>query len=190
LPAQTEGPYFTDERLERSDIRSDPLDGTVRPGTPLELTFSIFDASTPACVPVSGALVDLWQCDAGGLYAGVQSLGTAGHEFLRGFQRTSGGVAQFLTIYPGWYPGRTLHLHFKVRHTDASGFVRSFTSQLYFPEPVNDAVMASGPYDARGARSVRNTDDAIFRAGGEALVVPVEPAGTGYTGAVNVGVLL
>lgn len=190
-PEQTEGPYFLDEMLNRSDIRIDPVSGVQKPGVPLEVSLRVFDASEGACVPLSGALVDLWQCDAAGIYSDVAELGTSGQRFLRGHQLTGvTGDASFVTVYPGWYPGRTPHLHFKVRFVDRRGTSRAFTSQLYFEEGVNDAVLAGELYAARGPRSVSNATDAIFRAGGSELILPVAPKGSGYAGAFEIGLIL
>ena len=117
-PEMTEGPYFVDERLNRSDIRSDPSDGSVRPGVQLALTFVVSRIDDSSCTPFEGAVVDVWHCDAGGIYSDVQDTGfdTVGEKFLRGYQVTdASGVASFVTIYPGWYQGRTVHVHFKAR---------------------------------------------------------------------------
>ncbi|HXV80553.1 MAG TPA: intradiol ring-cleavage dioxygenase, partial [Candidatus Binatia bacterium] len=142
-PEQTEGPYFIDEKLNRSDIRSDPSDGSVKPGVPLRLAFQVSRVSGPSCSPLSGATVDVWQCDALGLYSDVRDMNadTRGKKFLRGYQTTDGnGVAEFVTIYPGWYPGRAVHIHFKIRHDPASHRALEFTSQLYFDESITDEV--------------------------------------------------
>ena len=117
-PEQTEGPYFVDEALDRSDIRSDPADGSVTPGARLDLTLNVSRIAKGACVPLAGAIVDLWHCDALGVYSDVRDphFDTTGKKFLRGFQATdTNGAARFTTIYPGWYPGRAVHIHFKVR---------------------------------------------------------------------------
>ncbi len=176
-PAQTEGPYFVDTRLERSDIRVDPADGSRRPGVPLALALRIVDGG---CIPLAGALVDLWHCDADGAYSDVTDphFSTRGRRFLRGYQTTGAdGVARFTTIYPGWYPGRAVHIHFKVRATDASGRPLEFTSQLYFDDALSDRVYARAPYARRGPGRLRNEDDGIYRrGGGRLLLAPVETA--------------
>jgi protocatechuate 3,4-dioxygenase beta subunit len=190
-PEQTEGPYFSDELLLRSDIRSDPLSGAVKDGVPLDVTFRVYDASGGACVPILGARVDLWQCDAAGVYSDVSALGTGDQLFLRGFQVTdTTGTAAFVSIFPGWYPGRTLHAHFKVRLVDAVGVTRAFTSQFYFEEAVNEAVMALAPYAARGPRQVTNAADGIFRAGGSELMLPLTRTEAGYAGVFEMGLIL
>src|SRR6476659_4836528 len=89
-PAQTEGPYFVDEKLNRSDIRTDPSDGTIKSGTPLELTFALSQLGAGSCTPIAGAVVDVWHCDADGIYSDVQdpSFNTRGKKYLRGYQVT------------------------------------------------------------------------------------------------------
>ncbi len=118
-PELTEGPYYVDEELNRSDIRSDPSDGAVKAGALLALTFNLSSVASNACTPLAGAIVDVWHCDASGVYSDVSDLtfgNTVGKKFLRGYRVTdSNGVASFTTIYPGWYEGRTVHIHFKVR---------------------------------------------------------------------------
>ena len=117
-PAKTEGPYFVDEKLNRSDIRTDPSDNSVQSGVPLQLTIRAFD-SDRGCAPVKGATIDVWHCNAAGSYSDVAQNGTSGKKYLRGFQMTdSTGAVKFTTIYPGWYQGRTVHIHFKVRLFD------------------------------------------------------------------------
>jgi len=104
-PEQEDGPYFIDEQLNRSDIRSDPTNGTTKPGVRLALTMAVYRVDGGSCKPIPGALVDLWQCDATGTYSDVHDprFNTLGQKFLRGFQRTDAtGTARFVTIYPGW----------------------------------------------------------------------------------------
>ena len=120
-PEQTEGPYFVDEHLHRSDIRSDPTDAQLRPGTPLTLQLLVSRLDTGNCQPLLGAQVDIWHCDALGLYSDVRDPGfdTVGKKYLRGYQMTDArGEVRFVTVYPGWYPGRTVHIHFKIRRSE------------------------------------------------------------------------
>ena len=186
-PEQTEGPFFVDEQLNRADIRPDPGDGSVRPGAPLALTFLVSRITGAACAPLAGAIVDVWHCDADGIYSGVNDRGfgsTAGQQFLRGYQTTdTGGAASFITIYPGWYSGRATHIHFKIRTGD--GY--EFTSQLYFDDALTDRVHGQEPYVARGPRDTRNANDGIFRNGGELLTLHVVESGDGYAGTFDIG---
>lgn len=180
-PAQTEGPYFVDELLNRADIRSDPSSGTVQSGILLRLKLVISDVNNGVCSALAGATVDVWHCNAAGLYSDESANGTSGQKFLRGFQVTdTTGTAEFTTIYPGWYSGRTPHIHFKVR----IGIVE-FTSQLYFDESVTAAVYARSPYSARGTQDTSNIRDSIFDA---ATLLALTPDGDGYGATFYVGV--
>ncbi len=182
-PEQTEGPYFVDERLHRSDIRSDPTSGQITPGTTFTLTFRVFRVRAGECQPLSDAQVDIWHCDAAGVYSDVRDPGfsTVGKKFLRGYQITDAqGEARFLTIYPGWYPIRTVHIHFKVRTAPTARRSLEFTSQVYFPDDVTDHVHIGHPYAAMGPRRVRNHQDFIFRHGGDQLILDPVATKDGY----------
>jgi protocatechuate 3,4-dioxygenase beta subunit len=181
-PEQTQGPYFVDERLNRSDIRSDPSDGSVKAGVPLLLTFLVSRISGSSCSALAGAYVDVWHCDALGVYSDATdpSFNTVGKKFLRGYQLTdANGAAQFTTIYPGWYQGRAVHIHFKIR-TALTANAFDFTSQLYFPDALSDTVFAAQPYAAKGIRTQRNSGDGIFQSGGSQLLLAATPSATGY----------
>jgi len=178
-PEQTEGPYFVDERLHRSDIRADPANEQVTPGALLALTFQVMRFHAGECRPIPNAQVDVWHCDAMGVYSDVRDPGfkTLGQKFLRGYQISDAeGSARFLTIYPGWYPIRTVHIHFKIRPAPVAGRSVEFTSQLYFPDELTDRIHASLPYSSKGRRRIRNQHDFIFRNGGNQLIL--EPSGT------------
>ncbi|MAT99066.1 MAG: intradiol ring-cleavage dioxygenase [Anaerolineaceae bacterium] len=188
-PALTEGPYFVDERLNRSDIRSDPTDGSVREGAPLLLAFNVSQISAAGCTALPGAIVDVWHCDARGVYSGVvdRSFDTTGQKFLRGYQETdANGRAQFLTIYPGWYNGRAVHIHFKIR-TALDNPSHEFTSQLFFDEAYTDQVYRQEPYAGTGQRTVLNSQDGIFRQSGEQLVLTVTEGSNGYVASFDIG---
>jgi protocatechuate 3,4-dioxygenase beta subunit len=189
-PEQTQGPYFVDEKLHRSDIRSDPTDGSVKQGTPLRLRFRVSELKGNACTPLSGATVDVWHCDALGVYSDAQDQffgNTKGKKFLRGYQVTdAAGGAEFLTIYPGWYQGRTVHIHFKIRTNSASGTRHEFTSQLYFDDTLTDRVHREEPYTRKGQRTLRNAGDGIFRDGGKQLLLDAVQDGAGYAAAFAV----
>lgn len=192
-PEQTEGPYFVDERLHRSDIRPDPADGRVKPGTQLALTLFVSRVSAANCQPLPGAQVDIWHCDAMGVYSDVRDpwFNTLGQKFLRGYQITDAqGEARFVTVYPGWYPGRTVHIHLKIRTTPKASRSFDFTSQLYFSDDVTDRVYADPPYAARGPRTARNRHDRIFWHGGDQLLLTPTPAAAGYAATFPIGLRL
>ncbi|MFM7424607.1 MAG: intradiol ring-cleavage dioxygenase [Elainella sp.] len=189
-PEQTAGPYFVDERLNRADVRSDPGSGAIKSGIPLRLVFQVSQIGSSACTPLSNATVDIWHCDAEGVYSDVNDrrFSTVGQKFLRGYQTTdTNGVAEFVAIYPGWYPGRTVHIHFKIRtadQTDTQSY--EFTSQLYFDDAITDRVHAQAPYGPREQRQ-RNSQDGIFQGGGEQLMLQLTEAEVGYVGRFEIG---
>lgn len=189
-PAQTEGPYFVDEKLDRSDVRNDPANGSIKPGALLTLDLTIASVDGARCAPVRGAIVDIWHCDAVGVYsdANDRSFSTRGSKFLRGYQ-TSGadGRVRFTTIYPGAYPGRAVHIHFKVR-SNAQGRDLEFTSQFYFDDALTDRVHAAAPYAGASERRTRNAQDGLYRRGGRELQLDVTPAANGYAAAYEVGI--
>ena len=192
-PEQTEGPYFVDERLNRSDIRSDPTDGRVKPGTPLALTLLVSSFGAGGCQPLPDAQVDIWHCDALGVYSDVQdfSFNTIGQKFLRGYQVTdTRGEARFVTVYPGWYPGRTVHIHVKIRTAPVARRSFEFTSQLYFDDVLTDRVHADPPYAAKGQRTARNQHDLIFRRGGDHLMLSPTTTADGYSATFAIGLQL
>ncbi|MFO7572837.1 MAG: intradiol ring-cleavage dioxygenase [Gaiellaceae bacterium] len=173
-PEQTEGPHF----LDGDRVRRDITEG--RAGVPLTLRLTVLDVST--CKPIRAAAVDVWHCDAAGVYSGVQ--GNTG-TFLRGVQRTDAkGVAIFRTIYPGWYPGRTVHVHLEA----ALGGNVVHMGQLYFPDRVTDVVYRRVPYNRRPNRSPRNADDSIFRNGGSRSTLKLVRRANGYVGSIAMGV--
>jgi len=188
-PELTEGPYYVDEELLRSDIRSDPSDGTIRRGALLALTFNVSSAASNACSPLAGAIVDVWHCDALGVYSDVSdpSFNTSGKKFLRGYQVTgSDGVARFTTIYPGWYQGRAVHIHFKIRSAASAASAYEFTSQLFFDDSLTDQVHATDPYVSKGQRTLRNSGDGIYNGGGSQLVLEVTGTADGYAATFSI----
>lgn len=187
-PEQTEGPYFINERLNRADIRSNPSDGSIRQGVPLRLVFQVSQIKDQSCLPLSGAIVDVWHCDAEGIYSDVidRRFNTLGKKFLRGYQITDeNGAAEFITIYPGWYPGRAIHIHFKIRATPELQQGSEFTSQLYFNESLNDHIQAQAPYFKEGQRTL-NSEDGIFQRGGKQLTIQLTQAAEGYVGRFDI----
>lgn len=175
-PEQTEGPYYiAGEKLRRNITEG-------KPGAPLTLRLTVVDVST--CRPIAGAAVDIWHADASGVYSGFGA-GSGNRTFLRGVQRTNAaGVATFETIYPGWYPGRTVHIHVKVH---VSGNV-VHTGQLFFDDTLTDAAYRRLPYSRRPNRSTRNPTDSIFVNGGSRSLLAVRRSGAGYAGAITMGV--
>lgn len=186
-PEAVEGPYFVDERLERSDIRSDTATGQVKAGTPFALTLQLLRVDQ-GCVPLPGAQVDIWQCDAAGIYSDIAVEGTTGQDFLRGYQVTDRfGRVRFGTVLPGWYSGRAVHIHLKIRTTGADGNPYEFTSQLYLPEEFTAAYLATGPYAAHGQPDTVNSTDRIFSHDGDQMVLAPQSRGRGYTATFTVG---
>ena len=183
-PSQTEGPFYFDT----GELRRDITEGL--PGTPLLVSLRIVEAGS--CEPVAGAIVDIWHTDVLGQYSGYPNQGveradTTGETFLRGKQVTDAdGIAEFETIYPGWYPTRAVHIHF-MAYTDAAHLV---TSQLYLPDTVSEMVYQTEHYAARGTHRVTNGDDGIFPgdATGNTLIGQVTENGEGYMVALTVGV--
>jgi protocatechuate 3,4-dioxygenase beta subunit len=178
-PEMTEGPYYFDADAIRSDIREN------REGTELRLAIRVRDAE---CNPLPNAVVDIWHCDAGGVYSGFESASTGGapggertddERYLRGAQVTNrDGIVEFTTIYPGWYRGRTVHIHTKV-HLDKSTVL---TTQLFFDEDVTAAVYEREPYTAHTGRDVFNDGDNIFD---EALLLDLSEEGDAYVGTIS-----
>ncbi len=181
-PEAVEGPFYFDPKLVRVDVTEG------RDGAALDLTLKIAEAAT--CSPLQNARVDIWQCDGLGVYSGYarQATGsTQGETFLRGMQFSDeDGLVRFRTIYPGWYPGRTPHIHFKVLLDETS----LVTGQLYFPDALTDTVYASRrPYrDRKGERDTRNGTDFIFAEGGVDTLLKLQQHGDAFAGSLIVGV--
>ena len=188
-PSTDEGPYFVDERLLRSDIRGDAAGGPPEEGAPLVLTVRAVDAGGD-CPPVEGAHVDVWHCNAHGVYSDEPAEKTAGRTFLRGCQITGAdGSVRFTTIFPGWYAGRAVHVHLKVRLLQDDRVTYDFTTQLFFEEDVIREIHSGrAPYATRGTPEVSNAYDNIYRVDGPDLTVPLtaEPGG-GYRGSIVIG---
>ena len=192
-PAQTEGPYFVEENLNRADIRSDPATGAIKPGVLLTIKMTVSLSTNTACALLPGARVEIWHCDAGGLYSDVAQNNTRNQEFLRGYQITDeNGVVNFTTIYPGWYMGRAVHIHFKVRTYSGETRLDEFTSQFFFDETLTDTVHAQAPYNTRGRRDTLNSTDGIFRGtqNNERLLATVTRTELGYAAGLDVAVNL
>ena len=170
----TEGPYYLDLDLMRRNIKGD------RKGTALSLRFTVVEAS--ACRPISNATVEIWHADAAGEYSGVSG---NGGNYLRGGQRTNAaGVARFDTIFPGWYRGRTPHIHMKVF---VSGH-EVHTGQVFFRPATYAAVYRQGVYATRGQADTDNTEDMIYREAGARAICPLTRRSGGYAGTMTIGV--
>jgi protocatechuate 3,4-dioxygenase beta subunit len=163
-PQQTEGPYFVDNMPNRSDIRSDPSDGSVQEGIPLHLVIHVYGVNkNGSCSTLKGAKVDIWHANSQGIYSDIADQGTTGKKFLRGYQLTdNNGTVRFTTIYPGWYQGRAIHIHDKVRTINGSEKTLEWTSQLYFDNSVNEEVHKQPPYSKHGPPDMTNEQDGIY----------------------------
>jgi protocatechuate 3,4-dioxygenase beta subunit len=183
-PEVTEGPYYVDVDFIRSDIRTDNATGEAQPGAPLVLSFNVSQVSDSSCAPLQGATVEIWHCNAEGAYSGVSDPGfdTTDQTWLRGAQVTdASGVATFTTIYPGWYPSRAVHIHFKVSPSENA----VFTSQLFFDEALSDEVFSQEPYAAKGQRNTLNSTDSIYQ---ELLLLSATASGDGYAATFDIGI--
>ena len=226
-----EGPYYLDLELMRRNITEQ------KAGVPLRLRIAVVDSKS--CKPLPNAAVDIWHCDATGLYSGFTASAGGGPDygrgprgggpgfgpppgpppdgefggrgpggpgrgrgatdkltFLRGVQITDkNGMAEFETVYPGWYVGRALHVHTKVHFGGsasdakyAGGYV-AHTGQFFFPEDVTEMVAKLDPYVTHTARRTLNREDGIFRdSQGSGGMLALDRAGEGFVGLVTVAV--
>ena len=156
-PASIAGPFYFDPKLERADITEG------HPGAPLRLRFTVMDAAT--CAPIEGARVDVWHARADGFYSGYPGQGdtrrtdTTGGTFMRGTQFADArGEAAFRSVYPGWYRGRTTHVHFKI----FIGERDMLTGQMYFPDALSQYIYANvGAYRRKLLRDTFNGNDEL-----------------------------
>ncbi|MFT4286735.1 MAG: intradiol ring-cleavage dioxygenase [Nocardioides sp.] len=182
-PELTQGPFWVDEQLNRSDIRADSTTGAIQGGVPLTLTINLQDAGGE-CTPQAGAYVDIWHANAQGEYSDVSGSGNPdnrGVDWLRGYQVSdANGAVTFTTIMPGWYVSRTIHIHFRIRVALSDSSSVNFTSQLFFDDTVNDTVQDTSGYQGSSGRDTHNSDDSLYDA---SLLVPLTGSTTaGYTG--------
>ncbi|MEA2169243.1 MAG: hypothetical protein QOF76_2543 [Solirubrobacteraceae bacterium] len=177
-PDKTVGPYFVDEKLDRSDVTGDQA------GTPLALTIYVFDADHD-CKAIPNAQVDIWHASSKGLYSDESANGTSGQRWLRGYQVSdAGGKVVFKTFWPGSYTGRAVHIHFKIRIAAAdspTGSRLEITSQMFFPEDLNSKIS----YVSAGRTT--NSQDSIY-GGSTVLLLDPKAAGDGYTAEFSAGV--
>jgi protocatechuate 3,4-dioxygenase beta subunit len=175
-PEMTEGPYYVPAEKVRRNITEG------KPGTPLDLRLTVVDAST--CKPIKSAVVDIWHADALGVYSGAIAR-KPGTNFMRGVQKTdSAGLARFMSVYPGWYQGRAVHIHVKVH----LGGTVVHTGQFFFNDALTDVVYKQSPYDTRASRDTRNTADSIYRNGGSRSILKVTKLASGYRAGITMGV--
>ena len=187
VPELTEGPYYVNENLDRSDIRIDTSDGSVSEGAVLTIDWVVSQVDGSACIPLEGVLVDVWHCDALGNYSDVGS--EQGHDYLRGYQKTdSSGKARIVTIYPGWYQGRAVHIHFKIRTDAAAASGLEFTSQLFFDDALSAQVYASGVYASKGTPDQPNASDSIYQQSQGMTLLDVAKDGDGYKATFEIAV--
>jgi protocatechuate 3,4-dioxygenase beta subunit len=184
-PEVTEGPYWVDVREKRSNVVAG------QSGAPLTLDLYIY-RSDDSCEPAQGAVVDIWHCNASGLYSDEAANGTSGSTWLRGYQETDAqGHVQFTTIYPGWYSGRTVHIHVRVRTFSGSSTTYNFTTQIFFAEETSSAVFATSPYSSRSGRDTTNEEDMIYQqevqAGNVLMPALSGSPSAGYSGTVGIG---
>ena len=163
-PTMTEGPYWIDELLRRFDVRAG------QDGVPLSLRINVHDADNGNGA-VNGAHVDIWHANAYGLYSDESAAGTKGQTFLRGYQVTGvdpglgasavDGQVSFKTVWPGWYAGRAIHIHVRVRTYDTGGNVATnYTTQIFFTDAANNVVLSgAAPYNTRTPAADPTTDE-------------------------------
>jgi protocatechuate 3,4-dioxygenase beta subunit len=200
-PQQIEGPYFVDGMPNRSDIRSDTSDDSLQDGIPLRLILHVYDIEDDngSCIPLSDTNVDIWHANSQGVYSGVQDAGTGQNNFLRGYQMTNdNGTVQFTTIYPGWYEGRAIHIHIKVRNFEGPNETLGWTSQFYLNNSINEQVHTQPPYSNHGSVDLKNEEDFIYTGPstdgliknntGKHLMINLKDDGQGYIGTFNIGV--
>lgn len=185
-PQKTEGPYYFNANLMRSDIRISTNNNVFHDGIPLNMAINVIDIN---CNPILNVIVDVWHCDKDGVYSGYSQPGGnyIGHDFMRGIQLTnSSGTANFITSYPGWYPGRATHIHFKVR-LNSTTYV---TSQYCFLDSVNNTIYSTPLYSGRGPNPTTNAADNIFMSADPPFLrMTVVPNGNGgYDGTYTIGI--
>jgi protocatechuate 3,4-dioxygenase beta subunit len=189
------GPYFADDSADgfnRSDILSN-LDGTsTQTGVPLTLTIYIYDAQN-SCAAFAGAQVDIWHCNASGVYSDISSESTASEQWLRGYQISdSTGKVSFTTIVPGWYQGRTTHIHLRIRssYDESAGLSDGTnTTQVFFSQTLVDTLATSiSPYNSEGTNPTTNASDRVYaqQTDGKNLLSMTGDTASGYTATFSI----
>lgn len=178
FPQAVEGPFYFDPKSVTSDLQ------TGQPGAPMTLDLRVIESGV--CTPITNARVDVWHADARGVYSGYDgqggdgSISAVGQSYLRGTQFTDAeGRVQFKTVYPGWYPGRTPHIHVKVFLDDTT----LATGQVYFPDELSQSIYSSRePYTERPKADTTNARDFLFsdgdREGGGTVMAVAQSADT------------
>jgi protocatechuate 3,4-dioxygenase beta subunit len=174
---QEEGPFYVDLEKVRSNIVGS------RTGVPLVLRIKIINSST--CKVIKGAAVDIWHADAVGKYSDESSNATAGQTWLRGVQLTdANGLAEFRTVYPGYYQGRAPHIHAKVHiggsrsGSKYSGGRVSHTGQLFLPESMSAQVYKLAPYTSDPNSLTRLSSDHVYtQQHGSSVIAKVKKRG-------------
>jgi protocatechuate 3,4-dioxygenase beta subunit len=192
-PEGEEGPYFVDDSAKgfaRSYIRSN-LDGSnTQNGIPLKLSISVFDSKN-SCAAMANVQVDIWHCNASGVYSAEEVESSSGETWLRGYQLTdSNGLVTFVTIVPGWYAGRTTHIHLRLRSSyDSTTTAGTNTTQLFFSQDVITTISTTiSPYSAEGTNPTTNATDHVYagEVSGETLLTLSGGTSSGYTAAFKV----
>jgi protocatechuate 3,4-dioxygenase beta subunit len=200
-PSMTEGPYWIDEMLRRVDVRANTSTaasaaGAVQAGVPLALKINVLDAASGGAI--NGAHVDIWHANAAGLYSDEGQNGTTGQNFLRGYQITGvdskvDGQVDFKTIWPGWYQGRAIHIHVRVRTYNGSSVATDYTTQIFFSDADNNTVLSgAAPYNTRSPKTDPTTDatDMVFQQASGAAGNIVSVAGSiaeGFAATFTIG---
>jgi|SRR5581483_2735478 len=196
-PTGALGPYFVDEKLNRSDLTQGTTDPNVVNGLPLTLNFTVQGVCNQPCPPIAGAQVDVWHANAAGLYSDEkplmsQTVDTTGTHWLRGYQLTdANGQVSFKTIFPGWYLGRTVHVHVKVRKFRSDGTTLfDYVTLLLFDDKLTDMVMSMPPYNARGPRQYNNFNDPNQQTWGVTpyLISVTQPSPPALVGNFTIGI--
>jgi protocatechuate 3,4-dioxygenase beta subunit len=182
----TEGPYWVEEKLFRSDIRTDPT-------TNVTLAITVVNSTGGNCVPLTNAWVDIWHCDAIGIYSdeptynpggGTGNVNTKGQKFLRGYQVT--------TVYPGWYASRTIHIHVRIRTFSDSSYttaLSNYTTQIFFDDSVTNTVLTQAPYSTRTSpRDTTNSNDSVYNGAvnKQTMLAPLTQTAAGYSAAITI----
>ncbi len=179
-PIVEEGPFCLDSlanNLLRSDVRKSSVTGTTANGYPLVLTITVSKLNSDGSIsPLNGAYVDIWHCDPSGNYSGETNFGVAdltAEDYLRGYQISNArGSVKFISIYPGWYSGRTTHVHVRIRTFSGTTAVYDQTTQLFFDETVTNQIYTTvSQYIAKGLNPIQNSTDTVYTSASEQSAV-------------------